>query len=294
MRGPGVKTEGALQIPADVREQLREQGYVILKGVFTSGELRSLRASCEAFFRRQKHMRSHLGRNMPDATRHVPAIHWLYSHPSVLAAFRAALGTEDILFTRHCDVAKNRLSDWHKDSGEVEPYFSGDYFAAPDCRVYKMAVYLQPHRDGRGLWVRPGSHWTPDKESGEAVHLDTEAGDAIVFDVRLTHSGAFGGRVEGLLGSYGRRVLRSPHPKHDHELLVRLKDAYWRIRRRPDKFSIFFTYGSPNDFTREFSERNMERQRAQLEQFDFHGSLVSDERLIQTLLAEGVKVFGAD
>ncbi len=289
-----MKTNDALEIPADVREQLHKQGYVILKRVFTSDEVHSLRTSCDNFFRNQKHMRSHLGRNMPNATRHVPEIHWLYSHPNVLAAFRAALGTEDILFTRHCDIAKNRLSGWHKDSGEAEPYFSGDYFAAEDCQVYKMAVYLQPHRDGRGLWVKPGSHWTPDKESGEALHLDTEAGDAILFAVRRTHSGAFGGWVEKLLGRFGRRVFRSPHPKQDHALLVRLKDAYWWVRRRSNKFSIFFTYGFPNNYTSEFSERNMERQRAQLAQFDFHGSLVSDEPLIRTLLDAGVKVFGED
>lgn len=285
----------ALILPRNLADQMQERGYAVIRNLLNLDDIRSLRESCEAFFLSKTHMRSNLGRNMPDATRHVPAIHWLYSHPNVLAAFRAALGRDDIVFTRHCDVAMNRLSSWHRDSGGPTPYFSGDYIADDECRVYKMALYLQPHgADGNGLWVRHGTHRKHDQNDGEIRHLETELGDAVVFDVRLTHSGQFGDRFETWLKRLGSLILRTGNRKHDHEALLRIKESYWRLRGKRDKYSIFFTFGSPNEYTREFCERNMERQLYHLRQFDSTDTAAADTELIRELQSAEVRVFGAD
>jgi hypothetical protein len=157
-------------------DRVDRDGYAIVEGLFTPAEIASLRETCDRFFATRPHMRSNLGRNLPNAVQYVPDIHWLYSHPRVIAAFREALGSDDVVFTRHCDIAQNRLSAWHKDTGHNPPYFSGDFIHDDSCRVYKMAVYLEDHVDNdHGLWVRRGSHHIPNLESGEPLHLPTRA-----------------------------------------------------------------------------------------------------------------------
>ena len=66
--------------------------------------------------------------------------------------------------------------------------------------VYRMAIYLQDHRNGGGLSVVPASHLIPENEHKlfnnininqfeDPFYIPTKAGDCILFDVRLLHKG---------------------------------------------------------------------------------------------------------
>lgn len=244
----------------DLARTLETQGYAIVRGVFNEEELARLRTTLTEHFSKAG-KRHNLGLTQPNAAIEVPALSWLYTHPRVLDLFRRALDTDDIVFTGHSDVHNSMLSGWHKDSGEHRGgYFKGDYFAAADCRVYKMAIYLEDHfGTGKGLTVRKASHHNADRTFGEPVVLDTRAGDVILFDVRLTHVGQRPDPIERIMFILNRRLLPSPD-KADLQVFSVPRKFYTRLKGEKDRLSIFFTFGFPNHFTDEFSQSNMARQ----------------------------------
>lgn len=179
-----------VQLDDDAATRLREEGYVLVPGLFSLQEIEQFGAVCRTHFQHAG-VPSGLGQTQPNAAIHVDGLTSLFSSPKVVGVFRALCGDDRLAFTGHCDIHKNMLSGWHKDSGEsYGGYFRGDYFDADECRVYKIAVYLQDHiDDANGLTVRPGSHRKSGTTSGTPIDLKMHAGDAIVFDVRLTHQG---------------------------------------------------------------------------------------------------------
>jgi hypothetical protein len=142
----------------ELARQISSQGYAVVRGFFDQEEIARLREIVAAHFKTHGN-RHNLGQTQPNAAIEVPDLGWLYSRPKVIDLFRRALATDDVVFTCHCDIHNSMLSGWHKDSGEARGgYFRGDYFKADDCKVYKMAVYLQDHAGtGDGLSVREAS-----------------------------------------------------------------------------------------------------------------------------------------
>lgn len=174
-----------------LRVALAKDGVVVLRRIFDAVEIDRMRGIVRDYLVRSGR-RFSLGRTQPNAVSKVHALEFLYAHPKVLAAFETILGPGNIVFTGHSDIHMNMLSGWHKDSGEsVGGYFKGNYFEADDCKVYKIAVYLQDHKEENGLTVRLGSHRTPAMQDGPVVHVGSQAGDILIFDVRLTHIGQF-------------------------------------------------------------------------------------------------------
>ncbi len=249
-------------MPAEDRLALdiQTEGYAVVRNLFSAAEIARLRGVLADHFA-TRGVRLAAGRVQPNAAIEVPALAWLYSSAEVVALFRRALGTDDIVFTGHCDIHCDIRSGWHKDSGNGPgDYFRGDYFAAPQCKVYKMAIYLQDHvGDGSGLNVDPRSHHTAACKPAAPLALDTAAGDVVLFDVRLSHSGQRPNAFERFLQLAGKpaRLLR-----HTDRNPI-LSDIHHRTLKagvRNRRFSIFFTFGFPNAFTDDFARGNMRRQ----------------------------------
>jgi len=206
------------------------------------------------------------GKTQPNAACVMPNLAWIFHHPKILSVMRELLGTEEIMFTSHCDVHSRTLSGWHKDDGMT--VMEGGYFGKPtyhldDCRVYKVAIYLQDHHHNLGgLRVRRHSHRLAPLEQGEEIYLKTKAGDIIVFDVRLTHTGQTDVIPVPWLNKPLNLCLKASHRIfHTRVLDVALKQIYDRIAG--DRMSIFFTFGFPNDYTIKFARNNMRRQLTQ-------------------------------
>jgi hypothetical protein len=196
------------------------------------------------------------------------------------------------MFTNHCDIHSGILSGWHKDDGMTA--MEGGYFGSPayhedDCQVYKVAIYLQDHVvNTAGLSVRKGSHRFADLNEGPETYLKTRAGDVVVFDVRLTHSGQQDcipipivmnqiKTGQGFVNNiFGRQFSYS-------KLNNSLKFVYDRVAGT--KLSLFFTFGLPNDFTIKFSTNNMKRQVQQTHDYDiFLPQKIRDSLLSKNLL----------
>jgi hypothetical protein len=245
-----------------MREALARDGVVFIRDLLRPAEVESLRTILDGYFR-DGGLRFGLGQVQPNAASYVKGLEQVFANPRVVAAFEAILGKDEVVFTGHCDIHRNMLSGWHKDSGKNGGYFRGDCFSADDCRVYKIGLYLQDQMDGNGLTVRPGSHRTPSATTGAPVPVASRAGDAIIFDVRLSHCGQKPDFVERLLKGANLLAKGGRRARPDNRWISNLEALYWRLTGRGDRLSIFFTFGAPNAHTREFSVANMDRQNVQ-------------------------------
>jgi hypothetical protein len=248
----------------DMRLRLKNDGIVLVRNLLSLDEIARLRQIV------RDHLIAHgqgfgLGRTQPNAAARVQSLDTIYAHDRITKLFLGLCGHGNTVFTGHSDIHLNMLSGWHKDSGEAfGGYFKGDYFGAENCNVYKIAIYLQDHLKQDGLTVRPGSHRSASVASGDLpTHLATRAGDAVLFDVRLSHIGQIPDPVEKTLIGLNQLLNRGDRKRPDNEFVVALKNIYWRIRNRHDKMSIFFTFGVNNDYTQQFARSNMARQNTQ-------------------------------
>ena len=260
-RGPLDIAWDAAIAEAPLRRRLERDGVVVVRDVLDAGDIARLRDIVGRHLANGGR-RIELGRVQPDAAAHVPGLERLFAHPNVVALLRAVLAGDRVVFTRHCDAHRNLLSGWHKDCGPGGSYFTSDCFAAEDCRVYKIGFYLQDHlRDG-GLAVRAGSHRARSLDEGAPLYIASRAGDAVVFDVRLTHRGQAPDGVEFALKALNRLMRKSTG--EDARLPSALEAGYWRAAGRPERLSVFFTFGAPNRHTRDFARANIARQSVQL------------------------------
>ncbi len=278
-----------------MQARLETDGYVVVPGLFSPEEIGRLRSAVAGFFANSGVI-FNLGQTQPNAATECPEIAWLFSDPKVVSLFQAIYDTRKVLFTGHCDIHKDMFSSWHKDTGANDSYFDEDCFV-PDCRVFKMAVYLQDHEDGHGLTVVPGSHhrraWGRDDREG--VSIRSRAGDAVVFDVRLDHHGRLPSAVETLLLRSSRvtkRLLGTVFPAFrkpgDIKLIYGLRRLLARLTGQDMRMSVFFTFGPPNRFSTQFARNNMDRQ---LSQYADGMGGAYPPGLVDRLTAQGVEVY---
>lgn len=245
-----------------MRQALEEDGIFVVRDALSRDEVGKLREVIRGHLA-EGGLRHSLGKTQPNAAENVPDLAFIFAHPQILKVIRQVLGESNAVFTGHCDIHMNMLSGWHKDSGETVPggYFSGPYMTAPDCRVYKVAIYLQDTGQRDGFTARLGSHRDTDLSVGEQVTAQTRIGDIVVFDVRITHTGQLPDPVEKGFKAISRALNKGLRDREDAEWITRAKARYWRLIGRRDRLSVFFTYGAPNTFTYDFAEANMADRR---------------------------------
>lgn len=271
----------------ELRAALERDGAIVIKNVITPAEISAAREIVADHLSRHG-SRLMLGKTQPNAAVAVPELEFLFTHPSIVSLYKTIYGEKNVVFTGHCDAHKNMISGWHKDSGEsVGGYFRGDYFAADDCKVYKIALYLQDSAENDGLTVRIGSHRNRSIAFGEEVKLQTKAGDLIVFDVRLNHIGRTPDLVERLLKNISRILNKGDRNLEDPSVINRLASVYGKLAGREDRLSVFFTYGPENEYTYDFSYKNILRQKKQTSVVDTK----LDSALVSSLLSNGVRPF---
>jgi len=261
MNGPQSFEFGNAQVldASALQNAMTRDGAFVVRNLLSVSEIARLREQV-----RQRLVRSgrrlSLGRTLPGAAS-ASELSWALSHPRIVAVFKALSGSTSTLFTGHCDIHMNMLSGWHKDSGETYGgYFTGDYFAADDCCVYKAAIYLQDAGERDGLTIRCGSHRTPDLNAGTDAKLLTRRGDVVFFDVRINHCGQLPDLVETGIKAAAKVATRGSRIAQEPPWASRVRDLYWRVTGRDDRLSVFFTYGASNRYTEEFAEANVRRQ----------------------------------
>jgi hypothetical protein len=244
-----------------MRQALDDDGIFVVRNALSQAEVGELRDVLLRHLPRCG-LRFSLGKTQPNAAVKVPDLAFIFAHPRILAVLKQVLGETNVVFTGHCDIHMNMLSGWHKDSGETVPggYFTGPYMTSADCRVFKVAIYLQDTRRRDGFTARLGSHRETDLRAGKQINVQTRTGDIVVFDVRITHTGQLPDPVEKGLKGLGLAVNRGNRDREDPAWVSRVKALYWKLIGRRDRLSVFFTFGAANTFTSDFARANMDRQ----------------------------------
>lgn len=277
-----------------VRKCLLEDGYVLIRSLIPTADILKLREVVAA------HLKSggacyQLGKTQPNAASCVPELTFIFRHRRVLDLFRQIFGYGSAVFTRHCDIHKNMVSGWHKDSGESVKggYFKGDYFRADDCEVYKIALYLQDSTSLSGLTIEPRSHRSARIGGGEKLQVPTKLGDAVIFDVRLTHTGQLPDKIERGLQAIAALINGGHRRRQDPRIITQLHDLYWRLIGCADRMSVFFTFGRANAFTFDFAAANLDRQERQLSESG-EGNRGELTELAENLSRQGVLTYGVN
>ena len=279
---------GATGSTQDMRRALDEDGIFVVRNVLSRDEIDELRDIVVRHLTRGG-LRFSLGKTQPNAAVQVPDLSFIFSHPRILKVVKQVLGETEVVFTGHCDIHMNMLSGWHKDSGETVPggYFTGPYMSSPDCRVLKVAIYLQDTGRRDGFTARLGSHREKDLSVGDEVKVQSRVGDIVVFDVRITHTGQLPDPVEKGLKGLSLALNRGQRDREDSAWVSRVKALYWRLIARRDRLSVFFTFGAANTFTYDFARANMKRQ---AREGAACGSDGMPPKLRDALESEGVKL----
>ncbi|RDH77715.1 hypothetical protein DVS77_15230 [Mycolicibacterium moriokaense] len=244
-----------------MRQALDEDGIFVVRNALSQAEIGELRDILVRHLT-MGGLRFSLGKTQPNAAEMVPDLSFIFAHPRILAVVKQVLGETNVIFTGHCDIHMNMLSGWHKDSGENVPggYFTGPYMTSADCRVFKVAIYLQDSGRRDGFTARLGSHRETVLRAGNKVRVQSRTGDIVVFDVRITHTGQLPDPVEKGLKGVSLALNRGERDREDPVWVSRIKALYSKLIGRRDRLSLFFTFGAANSFTYDFARSNMSRQ----------------------------------
>jgi len=123
----------------------------------------------------------------------------LFRNELLTGTLRALLGS-DFVFVNELALHDSIYAGWHTDTTSPEAKAGHEFHWSPTYLMVQVAIYLQDNgSNGGGLAVVPRSHHTDDPvaitmRGGEVanpfkgtVAIDSEAGDLIVFHLRLSH-----------------------------------------------------------------------------------------------------------
>ena len=230
---------------------LKKNFFIIIKNIISKKNINKSKKIIKKYFNKNG-IKIINGKIQPAASNFIHKLDFIFGHKKILQILKIIFRNKKFIYTNHSDVQFNLASSWHKDSGEVYGgYFKGDYFNDPKCKVYKIGIYLQNsgHKN-EGLSVRIGSHRFSDKNTGSEVKIDTKKGDIIIFDVRLTHKGKKETKIE--------KILRLLQKTLNNSFLEK-----YLIKKKTNRYSIFFSFGKKNYQTKIFSMKNNLRQNEQ-------------------------------
>ena len=199
---------------ATYQEELKSQGYTIVKGLLSKDAIEAARAATLDYFENRPTLENANGKFLPDflEVEELSAVAALREVPELLHILGECFDGKPYRFCGHCDIGVNRVvSGWHKDllNGNFVHYQKHDPWATLEggetYQIVKVAIYLEDHSaDNSALQVVPGSHLRRDLGTVGAIRLQPALGDVIIFDQRITHRG-MERQVEGsrILISYG-------------------------------------------------------------------------------------------
>jgi ectoine hydroxylase-related dioxygenase (phytanoyl-CoA dioxygenase family) len=195
LQAEDVRTHG---LTTDERKHFDEDGFVIVPDALDPSTVDALRAIADGYLERlrERGAGEHAYLNRHDLVGRHPLFQSLMTWPTVFHKVWQTLGWNIQLF--HTQLLVTPTSDpseppgptgWHQDNDRMNLELEVDSQPRVSMKVgYFLADIPEP---GMGNFcVIPGSHRTrtPDKSAG--VEIVARAGDAVLFDRRLWHSGS--------------------------------------------------------------------------------------------------------
>lgn len=250
----------------DSRINFEKFGFVIYKNLLKKNFLEDYKKNIIVHLKKFGN-RQGTALTQPNAAVLMPFLKDFFSHEGIIEKLKFFI-SDEIVFTCHADAHMGILNGWHKDDGteggKSKGYFGEWTYGNSDCQIYRVAIYFQDHsKDSAGLSVIPGSHKISPKEfQGEPVTLNTNAGDVIIFDPRLTHSG----QKDVIPLNWNKKnywIKKLLDFIRKMPLLGKVVYSLIKIIHNKifgSKTALFFTYGAKNKWTSKFSIENMKRQ----------------------------------
>lgn len=193
---------------------LLDDGFVIVKNVFTEEEVKYFREVSLKYFSKNGGFADSSGRAKPDWIKEeeLSGLYKKWNCKNIENIINTLIG-DKVEFVGHNDLHLNRNAGWHKDrlNNEARKFELNSPWENVDgetMKIYKVNFYMQSHdSDQDGLTVIKGSHKTEEMGSPkDLVQVHPGIGDLVIFDQRITHMGRWSGGYDRLLLCMGYGV----------------------------------------------------------------------------------------
>jgi len=195
-----------------------ENGYTIVRGVYTPAQIEKLRENVRA-------SQGHGGDLLSN-----PRMRNVLTDGNMVKIARQILGKDEIVYAGDSSFTVNSNSHgYHKDNADrLDP-------KAPDWQngrytILRFGIYLQDHyRHSGGLNLRIGSHNT--MYQGKNIYVRSRVGDIGVWSLRTHHSG-------------NATLLRFPWWVQPDPALDGKYPKWWRVAKKSgDRMAVFAALG---------------------------------------------------
>ena len=178
------------------KQKLLDEGYFVLKNVFSSDEINHFHEVVLKYVQTNKTIRNEGGITIPDFVKYSVLLDVAQiKDNNKINKSLTDLFDGDYRYCGHNDIGINRIVGWHKDklNGPYAKYETSDIWSEVDGEkhgIVKVLIYLQDHSNNNdGLKLIPGSHLNKQIKTNNVVQLHPDIGDVIIFDQRITHRG---------------------------------------------------------------------------------------------------------
>jgi hypothetical protein len=239
---------------AIVRQELAANGFVVVRNVLTGDQVAMLRRAVK------RHLKSagwynYGGKFQVQAMHAVPHVGKIMTSDRVLDLLQGITEPHDVMLTGECDVMMNTTSTWHKDITHHPLAAERRVFEDETFRVYKIAVYLQDQDEHSRatLKVRPRSHKMENGTDLPVKPAAVQAGDAVVFDIRIDHVGQFPSLSDKLIRRGFEKIAPRLHVDPQKAFSKARALLRWSHPHGPDRMAIFVTFGPSHEWTRAYA-----------------------------------------
>jgi len=196
-----------------MNEELKDNGFIIIRGVFSSEDIDLMRMESMRYFNSGGGFSNSTGKAKPDWVKE-DSLQQLRkkTEEKDFSKIISELIDEPVEFISHNDLHLNRSVGWHKDrlNNDARIFEKNNPWSVingESMKIYKVNLYLQDHlNDNDALTVSVGSH-TKEKNTIDNIHTTHPLkGDIVIFDQRIFHRGFYSGGYDRLLICMGYGV----------------------------------------------------------------------------------------
>ena len=229
-----------------IRKALEREGYAVVKAAFSLEEITWLRHEAEELLAKKPRTvngglcvgpiprGSGLGRLLLDGHR-----------------LARQCGEQ---FPWEIHVHSDTYNNWHAD---FKPLDQDEVFSRATAWMYKIVIYLQDHLERDGLSVVPRSHKNGTR-SRAPLHIDTRAGDMVIFNQSVRHAGRFPNRAERVFETFADALYRTRLiPYIARRRLQRWFRQLERLLQRTpasERLAIFVTFAPESEIAQRCAE----------------------------------------
>ncbi|GAB3704031.1 hypothetical protein GCM10027592_34870 [Spirosoma flavus] len=230
------------------RDQFEQQGYLIVRNVFTPDEVDQLRKS--AYTYRDQQQKLGLVKQVKQAASvkgdllSKEGLGWVIYDPRIVSIATELLGDTPVYFSDSTYQIGTGTRGFHRDNIDRYQFGQGADWDG-NYPLIRFGIYLQDHDTySGGIRFKSGSHNAAD---GADVFADTRAGDIVVWNMRTLHS-----------GNARRLKVLTSLPLHIG-LENRLPDFLFR-EQQGERVSMFFSYGLEGKHLDHYLENHIQKR----------------------------------